>query len=64
MGHPGAANHDHHRSVWFAHYDVNGKDFWGDKPGIRITQQQWLAYYDSEESIVAQLAERLAAFDS
>jgi len=22
MGHPGAPNHDHHRSLWFAHSDM------------------------------------------
>ena len=26
MGHPGAENHDHHRSVWFAHNDVRRPD--------------------------------------
>ncbi len=28
MGHPGAPNHDHHQSVWFAHNKVLGIDFW------------------------------------
>ena len=30
MGHPGAPNHDHHRSVWFAFHKVNEFDFWAD----------------------------------
>ncbi|MEZ5432290.1 MAG: DUF6807 family protein [Verrucomicrobiales bacterium] len=31
MGHPGAENHDHHRSVWFAHNKLNGLDFWSEQ---------------------------------
>ena len=31
MGHPGAPNHDHHRSIWFAHHKVLGIDFWSDQ---------------------------------
>jgi hypothetical protein len=27
MGHPGAPDHDHHRSVWFAHEKVSGLSF-------------------------------------
>src|SRR5258708_3471417 len=30
MGHPGAPDHDHHRSIWFAHAKVLGIDFWSD----------------------------------
>ena len=54
MGHPGAENHDHHRSIWFAHHDVNGFDFWGDrKPGV-LRQAHWFAYEDgNEEAILA-----------
>lgn len=48
MGHPGAPNHDHHRSVWFAHNQVLGIDFWSDNSEARIEQQQWLAYEDSD----------------
>ena len=29
MGHPGAPNHDHHRSVWFAHEKVQRRQFLG-----------------------------------
>ena len=31
MGHPGAYDHDHHRSDWFAHNKVMGVDFWADE---------------------------------
>lgn len=49
MGHPGAPNHDHHRSIWFAHHKVlGGIDFWGDQSDARIRQHQWLAYEDSD----------------
>ncbi|MEZ6088597.1 MAG: PmoA family protein [Pirellulaceae bacterium] len=54
MGHPGAANHDHHLSVWFAHHDVDGFTFWADGKGTSIRQKQWYAYEDGDaESIMA-----------
>ena len=54
MGHPGAPNHDHHRSVWFAHYKVEGVDFWSDQTGAQVRQKHWLAYVDGmRESIMA-----------
>ena len=46
MGHPGAPDHDHHRSIWFAHYKVLGIDFWSDRTTARIEQKHWLAYED------------------
>lgn len=49
MGHPGAPNHDHHRSVWFAHHSVNDRDFWSDRTLGRIRQQNWLAYQDGDQ---------------
>ncbi len=52
MGHPGAPNHDHHRSIWFAHHDVQGSDFWSEDGGTRIRQLQWLAYQDGDEEAV------------
>ena len=56
MGHPGAANHDHHRSVWFAHNKVNGQNFWADGTKTRIRQKMWLAYEESDdEAIMASL---------
>ncbi len=61
MGHPGAPNHDHHLSVWFAHHDVNGFDFWADGKGTTIRQKQWLAYEDGDDEAV--MAVRLGWFD-
>jgi hypothetical protein len=35
-GVPGeASDHPHHKSVWFAHGDVNGLDFWSEKARIQ-----------------------------
>lgn len=50
MGHPGAPNHDHHRSVWFAHYKVLGVDFWSINSTARIAQKLWFVYDDGDES--------------
>lgn len=61
MGHPGAPNHDHHRSVWFAHHKVAGVDFWGDLGKGRVKQKQWLAYEDGESEAV--MAVLLGWFD-
>ncbi|NOX54574.1 MAG: hypothetical protein GXP27_09080 [Planctomycetes bacterium] len=61
MGHPGAPNHDHHRSIWFAHRMVLGIDFWSDQTQARIRQQQWLAYEDGDEEAV--MAVRLGWYD-
>ena len=46
MGHPGAPNHDHHRSIWFAHHDVEGISFWEENGKGQIRQKQWLCYDD------------------
>lgn len=48
MGHPGASNHDHHRSVWFAHQQVLGIDFWSDQTEAQVRQKQWLCYQDGD----------------
>src|SRR5581483_12053980 len=48
MGHPGAPDHDHHRSIWFAHEKVSGVNFWTDATPARFRQKQWLAYQDGE----------------
>jgi hypothetical protein len=53
MGHPGAPNHDHHRSIWFAHHKVLGIDFWGDNTPARIRQKEWLCYQDGDEAVMA-----------
>jgi hypothetical protein len=61
MGHPGAPDHDHHRSVWFAHEKVSGVNFWSDTTAARVRQKQWLAYQDGEDE--AAMAVRLAWVD-
>ena len=54
MGHPGAQNHDHHRSIWFAHHDIGGVDFWADTTEGRVKQKYWYRYRDgNEESVMA-----------
>jgi hypothetical protein len=50
MGHPGAPNHDHHLSVWFAHHKVTGVDFWGMNSPAVIRQQEWMAYHDGDDA--------------
>ncbi|QEG41105.1 DUF6807 domain-containing protein [Roseimaritima ulvae] len=62
MGHPGAPDHDHHRSVWFAHHKVNGESFWTEHAGTSIRQQQWLALEDGDSS--ARIAVRLGWFNA
>lgn len=49
MGHPGASNHDHHRSVWFAHHKLLGINFWGEETDAFIRQKQWFEYRDGDE---------------
>jgi hypothetical protein len=61
MGHPGAPDHDHHRSVWYAHAKVLGIDFWGDRTEARVRQKQWLQYQDGDEE--AALAVLLGWYD-
>jgi len=58
MGHPGAQNHDHHRSVWWAHAKVDGEDYWSENGGTQIRQLMWLAYADSDAE--AMMATRAA----
>jgi hypothetical protein len=54
MGHPGAPDHDHHRSVWFAHEKVSGVNFWSDRGPARVRQTDWLCYQDGDaEAVVA-----------
>lgn len=56
MGHPGAQNHDHHRSVWFAHAKLEGIDFWSENTSARIRQKLWFGYEDGgEESLMGVL---------
>jgi len=56
IGHPGAPDHDHHRSVWFAHNKVNGLNFWAENVKNQVRQKEWIAYQDGDqESIMASL---------
>lgn len=61
MGHPGAENHDHHRSIWFAHHDIGGVDFWSDNTEGRVRQKHWFAYRDGDDECV--MASALGWFD-
>ncbi len=63
MGHPGAPNHDHHRSVWFAHHELLGIDFWSDQTDARIRQRRWYAYQDGENASMAVLLDWLDGHD-
>ncbi len=61
MGHPGAADHDHHNSIWFAHHKVLGIDFWGIASKAQVKQLRWHAIRDGLEEAV--LAVQLGWFD-
>ncbi|MCH1505004.1 MAG: PmoA family protein [Verrucomicrobiales bacterium] len=62
MGHPGASDHDHHRSVWFAFHKVNDDlNFWADGTGTQIRQKQWFAYKDGDDEAIMACA--LGYFD-
>ncbi len=54
MGHPHDPNgHSHHNSIWIAHHDVGGADFWSDKSQAgRIVHQRILEYEDSNREAV------------
>jgi hypothetical protein len=60
MGHPGAPNHDHHQSIWFAHNSVAGSSFWANSGDGRIRQREWLCYEDGDEHAI--MAVRLGWF--
>jgi hypothetical protein len=61
MGHPGAPDHDHHRSIWFAHEKVTGVNFWSDVAASKIVQRRWLAYVDGDQEAI--MAMRLGWID-
>jgi hypothetical protein len=51
MGHPhDPVGHRHHYSVWVSHHDVDGADFWGNRPGNRIVHQRLEQYGDGDDS--------------
>jgi hypothetical protein len=50
---PGEANdHPHHRSLWFAHGDVNGHDFWHGKDDLIVPVRPSKARTEGREVIV------------
>lgn len=61
MGHPGAPNHDHHRSIWFAHNKLLGIDFWSDNTKTRIQQKEWLVFEEGDDKAI--VATRLGWYD-
>ncbi len=61
IGHPGAPDHDHHKSVWFAHYKVMGIDFWSENTAARVKQKQWFALHDADD--LAAIAVSLGWYD-
>ncbi len=59
-GVPGeATDHPHHRSLWFAHGDINGHDFWleGEDKGIVKTLESTLQ--STKNAVVVSLKEQL-----
>jgi Family of unknown function (DUF6807) len=47
MGHPAAPDHDHHRSLWWAHQSIAGVNFWEERGGSQqIRQEGWIHYQD------------------
>ncbi len=57
MGHPhDPLGHRHHYSVWVAHHDVNGVDFWSDQPEAgKQTHRNILALEDGVSSAAARI---------
>ena len=50
MGHPhDPVSHSHHNSVWISHADVNGFDFWADRPYTQIVCTRVTEYNESAE---------------
>src|SRR5438067_639321 len=50
-------DHPHHRSIWYAHGDVNGQDFWSesDKAGKTVHQKFELIQSGAEVGIIKSL---------
>ncbi|PQO37904.1 PmoA family protein [Blastopirellula marina] len=56
MGHPHDPNgHSHHNSVWIAHHDVNGVDFWADPSPGKIKQVRVGQFVDQNDRAVIQM---------
>jgi len=53
MGHPHDPNgHSHHNSVWIAHHDVDGVNFWTDRRAGRIIHRWVDRYHDADDQAV------------
>ena len=51
IGHPhDPVTHSHHNSVWIAHNDVDGNDFWSDHGAGTIQHRQILRYDDGDNA--------------
>ncbi len=51
MGHPhDPVTHSHHNSVWVAHNDVNGDNFWDDRGPGRVVHRRILRYEDGDDA--------------
>ena len=62
MGHPAAANHDHHRSFWWGHRSINNVNYWEERGGTQqIRQESWVHYQDGQDE--AGMVVRLGWFD-
>lgn len=56
MGHPhDPVSHSHHNSVWVAHHDVGGVDFWGDTGKGRIAHQRVERFTDGDAEAAVQV---------
>ncbi len=56
MGHPhDPVSHSHHNSVWVAHHDVGGVDFWGDTGKGRIAHQRVERFTDADAEAAVQV---------
>ncbi len=55
-------DHPHHRSLWFAHGMVNGKDFWSEQPGFgKIVHEQFTEIKSGKESGVIKSRDKWVA---
>lgn len=51
MGHPNPVGHEHHKSIWFGHQQVNGVNFWEEprNADTRIRHRRVTLYHDGDE---------------
>jgi Methane oxygenase PmoA len=57
-------DHPHHRSLWFAHGIVNGKDFWSEQPGFgKIVHEQFTEIKSGQKSGVIKSRDKWVAAD-